>query len=88
MTERRTNRLIGVTGSGSAKAPPFVTVNDEQVPTDIHDYCAWLNAKEHRRGVWTVVEIAGRKGVDWREEVASDDWLREKGMIPRIGRAA
>lgn len=88
MTERRTNRLIGAAGRSGGQAPPFVTVNDAQVPTDIHDYCGWLNNKERRRGLWVVAEINGVKAVDWCEEVASDAWLRERGMAPRIGQAA
>jgi hypothetical protein len=95
MTEPRTNRLLGAASAFRGKCPPFVSVegSDEQVPTEIHAYCAWLNSKEHRRGTWIVVKIgnddeSARKGVDWRPEVASDDWLREKGLIPQIGRAA
>ena len=34
----------------------FVTVGEEQVPTNIDDYCAWLNAKGERCGMrWMVV---------------------------------
>lgn len=88
MTERRTNRLIHVADAGGNRAPPFITVNEEQVPTEIYAYCAWLNGKERRRGTWTVVNVEGRKTVEWREEVASEDWLRERGLLPKIGRAA
>jgi hypothetical protein len=85
MTER--NPLMNRPRSTSS-APPFVTVYDQQVPTGIYDYCAWLNAKEHRRGIWAVIGEEGKRTVEWREEVASDDWLRERGLAPKIGRAA
>ncbi|MCI1143162.1 hypothetical protein MOP88_14025 [Sphingomonas sp. WKB10] len=58
------------------------------MPTDIYDYCGWLNERERRRGRWVVAEINAQKAVDWREEIASDAWLRERDMIPRLGRAA
>ena len=89
-----TNPLLGQARRGIA--PAFITIagrdGDEQVPTEIHAYCAWLNSKEHRQGVWIVVETGGadskRKAVEWREQTGSDDWLRERGLMPRIGRAA
>lgn len=68
--------------------PAFVAVNDDQVPTDIHDYCGWLNAKERRRGLWVVANKDGVKAIDWKEEIATDDWLRENGLVPKIGRRA
>ena len=71
-----------------SSAPAFVTVKDQQVPTDIFAYCSWLNSKEHRRGIWAVVGNEGSRTVEWREEVASDGWLREHGLVPKIGRAA
>jgi len=87
MTERRTNRLIGDQGGSRAA---FVTANGDQAPTDIDGYCAWLNAQEHRRGRWIVVDDKkiGKRRVDFVQASASDDWLREKGIVPSIGRAA
>ena len=92
MTER-TNRLIGG-GNTFTGTPTFVSLKDsgEQVPTEIHAYCGWLNAKEQRRGMWAVITIGGpgneKKTVEFRAEIASDAWLREKGMSPAVGKAA
>jgi len=78
----------------NSNTPAYVMVNDQQVPTDIVEYCAWLNAKERRNGVWIVVEEKDDRGdplprrLDWKEQTGSTDWLREKGLLPRIGRAA
>ncbi len=84
MTER--NPLMNRPRSGAAAA--FVSVNNEQVPTDLHEYCAWLNRKERRNGVWAVVDDNGRNTIVYRQEAASADWLREKGLLPSVGRAA
>ena len=52
------------------------------------EYCAWLNRKERRNGVWAVVDDNGRNTIVYRQEAASADWLREKGLLPSVGRAA
>lgn len=86
MTERRTNRL---TSGGGHNGAAYVEVNGEQVPTDLDGYCAWLNSKERRRGRWIVTKAeSGRRSVDFVTQVASDGWLMERGLIPKIGRAA
>lgn len=89
MTEPRkpTNPLMR--GNVTKFRPAFVEVNGEQVPTDIHDYCGWLNDKERRRGIWRVVKDEHDvKSIQWAEEVATDGWLRENGLAPTIGRRA
>ena len=61
MTEQPTNRLVN--GFQSRTRAAFVSVGEEQVPTNIDDYCAWLNAKGERCGMrWMVVrgEDGGR----------------------------
>lgn len=91
MTER-TNPLINRAFASSA-LPPFVTVDGQQVPTDIVSYCAWLNSREHRGGSWIVAEDKDAHGnvtnrrLEWRELTGSLDWMREKGLLPKIGRA-
>lgn len=94
MTDHKpTNPLMGQARSFGS-APTFVSLKDsgEQVPTEIHAYCGWLNAKEQRRGMWAVITIGGpgneKKTVEFRAEIASDAWLREKGMSPAVGKAA
>jgi hypothetical protein len=86
MTEHRNPLMDRPRNTGSLAA--FVTVEGQQVPTEIHDYCGWLNARERRSGMWTVIQAGDRKTVEWRAHVASPDWVRERGMIPKIGRAA
>ena len=68
--------------------PSHVVVNDREVPTDLDAYCAYLNAREARRGRWLVVKENDVRKVHWEEETGTDDWLRENGLVPKIGRRA
>lgn len=65
-----------------------IIVNGHTVPTEIHEYAAWLNSRERRNGTWRVVEVEGERRVMWMEERGSTDWLREKGFAPKMGRVA
>jgi hypothetical protein len=85
MTERRTNRLVG---DGGINRPAFVSVGGGDAPTGLDDYCAWLNSKERRTGRWVIIERDGQRSVDFRTATASDEWLRNRGLAPNIGRAA
>ena len=86
MTEHRNPLMDRPRSTGALSA--FVTVEGEQVPTNIHDYCGWLNARERRRGMWAVIQAGDRKTVEWRAEIASQDWIRERNLSPNIARAA
>ncbi len=86
MTEHRNPLMDRPRSTGSL--PAFVTVEGQQVPTDIYEYCGWLNARERRRGMWAVIQAGDRKTVEWRAELASQDWIRERDLTPRIARAA
>lgn len=82
MTER-TNRLIaGNFGTSPASGPAYFTCKDtgEQLSTDIYATCARLNERDRRPGQWVVIEVGGKKTVDWKAQIASADWLREKGL--------
>lgn len=57
-------------------------------PLDLEGYCAWLNGREKRRGRWVIVDRDGDRRVDWQTDVATDDWLRERGLVPAIGSKA
>lgn len=92
MTDQSSNPLLSRHRSAVGTAA-FVNVGDEQVPTEIYAYCSWLNSKERRHGVWVVIVIGKdsateRKTVEWRAATASDAWLEERGLIPKVGRAA
>lgn len=87
MTDKPTNRLLGSGGFGGNR-PAYVEINGEMVPTNLDEYCAWLNERERRKGVWVIVQDGPHRALDFRTEVATDGWLRDKGLIPKIGRAA
>lgn len=57
-------------------------------PANLDDYVVWLNARDHRRGRWVIITRDGVRALDFQTEVATDDWLRERGLIPKIGHAA
>lgn len=84
MTGQRTNRLIANNPTGNGQ----VVVNGEVVPTDLDGYCAFRNAREVRRGLWTIITRNNRRELAWEPEVATDEWLRERNIIPKIGQAA
>lgn len=86
MTDQSTNRLIR--GGSSRNYGGCIEVDGHTVPTEINEYAAWLNDREHRAGVWRVTLVDGRKGLEWKPQIGTDEWLRERGMIPKIGRAA
>jgi hypothetical protein len=92
MTDQPTNRLLGKPRLVSNnKLPAFIDVKGEQVPTDLDDYCAWLNRKDRRRGLWRVVKMKDddeRREIIWVQETGSDSWLREQGLAPQIGKRA
>jgi hypothetical protein len=78
----RTNRLIAASSSSSG-------ASDTGCPKDLDGYCAWLNVREARRGQWVIAtDKEGRRYLDWHEDIATDDWLREKGLVPKIGSRA
>ncbi len=77
MTAPRTNRIIGQpTGR-----PAFVQVGDDQVPTNVDDYCAWLNAKFVNCGLrYAVVEKEGKRTV---ERIDDRGTKRPKEIVTR-----
>jgi hypothetical protein len=86
MTERPTNPLLNAARVGRSLAA-FVEVNGHQVPTDLDGYCAWLNERERRRGTWRIVTAGTERELMWQPEIASSEWLRERGLIPQFDRA-
>lgn len=70
-----------VTERGSAGSRPT------GCPTNLDDYCDWLNVRERRRGRWVIVTADGGRRIDWREESGSDEWLRGKGLARHPGRS-
>lgn len=87
MTER-TNPLLRQR-QHSANYGQTIMVEGHAVPTEIHEYNAWLQSLEKRTGNWRVVEKGGHKQVEFMTERGSSDWLAEKGIAaPKIGRAA
>jgi len=65
-----------------------IIVNGHTVPTEIHEYAAWLNSRERRVGTWRVMDKDGERRVEFLTERGSAEWLAEKGFAPKIGRAA
>lgn len=88
MTERtRTNPLLANRTQSAGYGHPII-VNGHTVPTQIHEYAAWLNSREKRDGTWRVLEKDGERRVEFLTEKGSTDWLREKGFAPKIGQRA
>ena len=59
--------LIGLAQGyvSSASTGRTIIVNDQPVPTDIHEYCAWLNAKPCFAGQWSVkMQPSGKLGIE------------------------
>lgn len=63
-----------------------VVVNGQTIPTDIEGYVEWLNSREPRKGRWVVKETEGRKSFDFVTETATTDFLRERGLVPKMQR--
>ena len=76
MTDRPTNRLIG-NGLGRG-APAFIEVQGHVVPTDIVEYCAWLNSREKRDGKWLVIGDAPNREVTFSQSPGSAEWRAER----------
>lgn len=87
MTER-TNPLLRQR-QHSANYGQTVIVEGHPVPTEIHEYAAWLNSRDRRTGTWRVMDREHGRQVEFMTERGSDGWLAEKGIQPpKIGRAA
>ncbi len=78
------NPLLDRRASQSSFYAGSIVVNGQTIPTDIEGYVAWLNSREPRQGRWVVVEKEGRKSFDFLTQTATTDFLREKGLVPKM----
>lgn len=69
-------RVIG------SRPEAYIPIDGVMVACTWDDFVAWMNAHSTRRGEYVTVVKDGRRHLDFREQLASDGWLRERGITP------